>query len=524
MKRNLCSFIVICFVFLSVVFSCDKDRGIPASGVTHDPLEFKITGPVSVTGSSYPFNAADHSAVPQKLAESNYIEEEYFVSGGASVYDFDSNGKVIVKYPDAPYTTRILIRRPADKTKFSGNVIVELNNPTSMFDMDLQWMFCRDFFIENGDIWAGITVKPVSVKALQKFNPERYASLSMANPAPAGERCKIKYSPLNDTEKETENGLVWDIVSQVGRLFKSQKDSNPIKDYNVEYLFATGYSQTGGYLTTYINLIHPLDAAKLDDGKPIFDGYMIGDGDAFMVPINQCLDMLPPGEKSVTVKPCGVPVISVVTQGVLSATYVARRPDSDSPSDMYRRYEIPGAAHVNQKSLDNSPSAEDSEKAGAAPASRNCEGLEEYGTTDFPIEYFMNSAYMNLYEWVKTGVVPPKAEPIKTEILPGNDAGISIKTDEYGNALGGVRHPYVEAPIATYHGSARPLDEASAFFCTLAGYKVPFDNEKIKSLYPVKDEYLNRVGSVVDDMVEKRFLTKSDGEKIKEEAGAVDIW
>ncbi len=278
---------VVCLTSLLLCFSCSKKNRVVSP-------EAKVTGPVAVSSTSYPFNAADHSEKPQDLSAFNYVEEEYFISGNANVYDYDSEGNVIIKTPDAPYTTRILIRRPVDKSSFSGNVVVELNNPTALYDMDLQWMFCRDFFLENSDIWVGVTVKPVALKALQAFNPERYAPLSMNNPQPTDKRCEPEPSTPVDTTSETENGLVWDIISQVGALLKSDREANPIRGYRVDYLIATGYSQTGGYLTTYINLIHPLDTAKLSDGSPIYDGYMIGDGDAFMFPLNQCVDAVPP--------------------------------------------------------------------------------------------------------------------------------------------------------------------------------------------------------------------------------------
>ena len=516
MKKRYYYLAGLCFSVILLCFSCTKTAQDASA-----PL--KVTGPIEVTEESYPFNAADHSAVPQDLAAFNYIEEEYFVSGKANVYDYDADGHVIVRTPDAPYTTRIHIRRPADKSKFSGNVVVELNNPSAMLDMDDQWMFCRDFFLENGDIWVGITVKPVSVKALRVFNPERYASLSMNNPLPPDQRCELQPDRRDDTTPETENGLVWDIVSQVGALLKSDSESNPVKDYNVEYLIATGYSQTGGYLVTYINLIHPLDTAKLEDGSPIYDGYMIGDGDGFMFPINQCADDVPPGEFSISIKPRGVPVISVATQGILNMTMVGRRPDSDTVEDKYRRYEVPGAAHVNQKSNDNKPCPADIQKAGVPPTPANCAGVNEYGVTDFPIEFFMNSAYKNLYTWLRTGTPPPRAEPMIMEKAADKDE-LHVKLDENGNALGGVRNPYVDVPVATYYGQSQPLDEESAFFCMLAGYKEPFDNDKIKTLYPAREDYLNKVNAMADRMVTERLLTKSDGERIKKEAQEIEVW
>jgi hypothetical protein len=503
------------FAALLLCLSCSKE--------VQDTSAVNVTGPVEITSESYPFNAADHSTVPQDLAAFNYTEEEYFISGKANVYDFDAGGNVIVRTPKALYTTRILIRRPADKTKFSGNVVVELNNPTAMYDLDLQWMFCRDFFLENGDIWVGITVKPVAVKALKVFNPERYASLSMNNPLPPDQRCKPEPGMLNDTYPETENGLVWDIVSQIGALLRSDAESNPIRDYHVRYLIATGYSQTGGYLSTYINLIYPLDTAKLPDGNSIYDGYMIGDGDAFMVPLNQCVDAVPPGKTGVKLEPRGVPIISVVTQGLLNMTIAARRPDSDTAEDQYRRYEIPGAAHVNQISNDRKPSPADIQKAGVPPTAANCAGVNENGVTDFPIEFFMDSAYNNLYTWLRTGTSPPKAAPIIVEKVEGNDE-IQIKLDEHGNALGGVRNPYVDVPLGTYYGQSSPLDEESAFFCSLAGYKQPFDDAKIKSLYPSREDYLKKVNAMVESMVNERFLKKSDGERIKNDAQKVKAW
>jgi len=69
-----------------------------------------------------------------------------------------------------------------------------------------------------------------------------------------------------------------------------------------------------------------------------------------------------------------------------------------------------------------------------------------------------------------------------------------------------------------------PLDQESAFFCSLAGYREPFDNDRIKSLYPTEKDYLDRVAAMVDRIVNERFLTESDGERIKKEAEGVEAW
>src|SRR5215813_1353204 len=84
----------------------------------------KATGPLPVTADSYPFMAAKQSTPAFDLSKVGYVEEEYLVSGAANVYDWAADGSVSVKTPNAPYTTRILVRRPT--SGFSGTVVVEL--------------------------------------------------------------------------------------------------------------------------------------------------------------------------------------------------------------------------------------------------------------------------------------------------------------------------------------------------------------------------------------------------------------
>ena len=70
---------------------------------------------------------------------------------------------------------------------------------------------------------------------------------------------------------EGENGLVWDIYSQVGAWVRGHARSNPLR--RVRKVYGFGYSQTGGYLYDYINAIHPRVVAE--DGRPPFDGYIV---------------------------------------------------------------------------------------------------------------------------------------------------------------------------------------------------------------------------------------------------------
>ena len=142
--------------------------------------------------------------MPQDLARSGYVEEEYLVSGKANVYDWPDTGPAVVRTADAPYTTRILVRRPAKRTKFSGNVVVEMLNPSNLFDLNIGWALSHEQFMRNGDVWVGITAKPVAVEALKNFDPERYASLSFANPLPPSDprNCQVIPRPTRATPSE----------------------------------------------------------------------------------------------------------------------------------------------------------------------------------------------------------------------------------------------------------------------------------------------------------------------------------
>jgi hypothetical protein len=502
-----------------------------------------VKGPIPVTANSYPFGAAFRTNAPQDLSKVGYVEEEYLVSGFANVYDFDANSNVVVKTPHAPYTTRILVRRPTSPQKFSGTVIVELLNPTAMYDLDFQWQFANEYFIEHGDAWVGITSKPVTAQALKTFDPKRYAAVSWANPLPPDKTCPKPVSMLPDSTPATENGLIWDIASQVGALLKSEGQQNPLKGFSVKMAFLTGYSQTGGYVVTYVNFIRPLPGALGSNGKPVYDGYLIGDGDGLLTPLSQCSAPIKQGDPRFVITPRPEPVISVASQvmwlgmgimttfiPVLWTDTAAYRPDSDSPKDRYRRYEIAGASHMNMKAASLFPKPEDMIKAGIT-GGPNCTEFATYGMTDFPLEYFLRGAFANLDAWVRSNIAPPKGKRIKVGPVPKGakptwPPTVLVKVDKYGNAVGGVRSPYLDVPTGTYYTHSTPANpEApdSILFCSLVGHKVPFKKDLLMKLYPTHEKYVKKVTKKADKLVKARLITASDGQRIKDEAARATI-
>jgi hypothetical protein len=476
----------------------------PAFAATPVP---KVTGPLPVSAESYPFGAADHTRVPEDLKKIGYVEEEFLVSGTANVYDWPGPGPAVVRTPNAPYTTRVIVRRPKDRSRFSGAIAVELLNPSNLFDLNLGWTINHKQFVRDGDAWVGITAKPVAIAALKNFDPARYAKLSWANPLPLDDS-KNCTTVARDSERETENGLVWDIYTQTAAWLRSSDKSNPFLyggSNTARYLYAWGYSQTGAYLYTYVNAIHPLDVKA--NGKPMFDAYLIAVASA-PSQINQCAAPLPAGDPRRFLRNAGVPVERIMSQSDYLRSMAARRPDSDQAPDLYRNYEIAGSGHATQDELNFAAQPADIEKAKRPVPPMECnEGLR----SRFPSSIVFNAIFANLDAWVRQGVAPPRAEPIHIE------KGAPV-LDSVGNVTGGIRSAYLEVPTSTWYGNS-----TGASFCMIAGHEVPFDHAQLKTLYPTHAAYVDAVQKSVAKLVAERYLIREDGEAVIEEAKRADV-
>lgn len=159
----------------------ERDADADADAAMPETSPLKATR-LAASDASYPFGAADHNRRPMDLAARDYLEEEFIVEGRAKTYEWPESGGVSTRTEPSPYATRVLVRRPNARAKFSGRVVVELLNPTNRFDLQIGWALSHEHFMREGDAWIGITSKPISVVAMQQFDAERYAALSWANP------------------------------------------------------------------------------------------------------------------------------------------------------------------------------------------------------------------------------------------------------------------------------------------------------------------------------------------------------
>jgi hypothetical protein len=121
---------------------------------------------------------------------------------------------------------------------------------------------------------------------------------------------------------------------------------------------------------------------------------------------------------------------------------------------------------------------------------------------DFPQPYFFAGAFANLERWVKDGTPPPRATPIEQ------------KRDEYGNAIGGVRSPWVDAPVATYH-PFRTGGGSTNWMCADIAYWEPFPWPRLEAIYGSHAAYVKRFLASADRLAAERWITAADAEKIR---------
>ena len=238
-----------------------------------------------VTPESFPLNMASHQEDPIELTAFDYVEEEYLVSGTANVYAWkDTTGRCAVRSEDCPYCTRVIVRKPRNPGKFSGNVMVEMMHGGMGIDNpNVGWGSAFEHILSSGDGYVGMSIAGTTFKALKTFDPARYARLSLPNPLPQEERKaagnmasspdqweKNKCGAMPD-DPTTEKGLDMDIMSQVSAMIKRGKPGTPFEGYHAERTYLIGV--TFAEIPCYVSAVLPW--SMLEEGKPIYDGAVI---------------------------------------------------------------------------------------------------------------------------------------------------------------------------------------------------------------------------------------------------------
>ena len=128
--------------------------------------------------------------------------------------------------------------------------------------------------------------------------------------------------------------------------------------------------------------------------------------------------------------------------------------------------------------------------------------------------WLLQAAFHHLVEWVRSGTPPPSAPRLKL----ASSNPVVLARDQYGNALGGVRSPQVDAPIATLSSANN-----GAGFCRLFGSTTPFTPTQLAALYPTHEDFVRAWTVALFTNVAKGYLLPEDATELYNAAAASTI-
>ena len=387
----------------------------------------------------------------ENLSDYGYVQEEFFIEGTANAYDTPAGQTGTVKSSGHPYRTRIVVRRPSSQRRFNGVVLLEWQNVTAGYEIDAHWGVSWPHFVREGYAWVGVSAQRVGVHGA---SPLPGSDPNAPPPVNNGLRAwsPIRYGALDVTASGavTDDSLCYEIFSQAAQAIRSPAGVRPLGRLRPRIVLAVGASQSAGRLSIYHNAIHPLHG--------VVDGFYLLVGGAGL---RTDLD--------------------VKVMQYLSETDLGRGPSRRmADSDEFRSWEVAGTAHSSYYSDEY-----------RAPLIQR-----DFGTDPWPAEcdlppysrvrgyYVIDAQYDWLVRWVRNGVAPPTAP--KLEFTAGETPAIA--RDEDGFAVGGIRLPEIEAPIALNAGA-----NSGATFCVLYGTHQPFDAALLRERYPARGSYVSAV-------------------------------
>jgi Alpha/beta hydrolase domain len=434
------------------------------------------------------------------LESVGYAEQEFLVEGVARSFaltgERTADGRWSVKEDaEAPYVTRILVRRPIDPAAFSGTVAVEWNNVSAGVDVSPDWSLLQRELTGRGHIWVGVSVQKAGVDGggmvdgfhLKRLAPDRYGLL-------------------------VHPGDAWsfDIFSQVGALLRSPSAA-ALGVTGADRLIALGESQSAFFLVTYINAI--------DVEAQVYDGFFVHGRGASGVSLGgawasgrQVDDEVRSVLRAVPERirdDARVPVL--VLQSETDVVVLGGGAPAQPDGEHLRLWELAGASHVDTYTL--VASARDDGRLAPAAFAELMKPTTTlmFATTDFPVnsgpqQHYVGQAALDaLVAWAAGGPPPPTAPRLEL------DAAQHLVPAEHGIARGGIRTPWVDVPTATLSG----LGQSGEGFAVLAGRTDPFDQQTLDRLYPGgRADYLDRFAASLDATIAAGFLRPEDRAEI----------
>jgi hypothetical protein len=399
------------------------------------------------------------------LATVGYTQSEFFIQGSASAHTpvapLTNDGKWnVAQFSPAAYKSRLVVNRPINAKKFNGSVVVEWFNVSGGADASPEWQHTHVELLRKGYVWVGVSAQAVGLNQLKCAAP------GPGCPA-AGD--PVRYASL----AHPGDSYSYDIYSQVGQAVWDQAQL-VLGGLKPKRVIAAGESQSAGRLVTYINAAHPL--------VEVYDGFLIHSRGAGGAALSQApLAAVPTPVPTFIRDDIDEPTIVFAAEND-AGSFVARQDDNAR----YRLWEVAGTAHFDQYGLVQAQNDTgnfqtyvdwfDTMRNPTSNPSPNFSCAVPINTG--PSTFIMRAAVRYLNRWIQIGAPPPQAPRLQTVTV----TPLVYQVDEFGNVLGGIRTPAVDARVARLNGLGQPPGGLNQF-CFLFGITVPLTEEQLEATY-----------------------------------------
>ncbi len=446
-------------------------------------------------------------------SEVGYEQSEFFLSGQATSYTsataLATNGRWQVKpATTAPYKTRIVVYRPINPKRFDGTVVVEWLNVTAGIDAPAAWLNSHDQMVRAGMAYVGVDAQAGGI------NGEAGSIAGAAGAGPIKQTDPARYGSL----QHPGDSYSYSIFQQTGQALHTS-GSELLGGLHPQRVLALGESQSAFRLVTYIDALQPRSPG-------IYDAYFVYSRGGNSSDLSQS-----PQATITTPTPTyirtdlHVPVFLFETEtDLLDLGYLSAR----QPATRYiREWETAGTAHDDTYGLlyaradtGNGVADTDSFQSMSDPPSNPIPGIVDCPA---PVNagshtYELRAALANVNQWMATGAAPRQSP--RLEVNPANRH--AFLTDSNGNALGGIRTPQVQAPVATLSGVGQPGSTSlgtqpsnadsisSGTLCGILGTTVPFTAAHLSALYPTHAAFVAKWDAATAAEVKEGYLLPAD--------------
>jgi Alpha/beta hydrolase domain len=412
-------------------------------------------------------------------------EEE---SGGASTWKDPGtvpNPKVVAVAADAGQTGKLFGKsKNLDKDYLEEEFFFTGTSPAYTSRMVVHRpadpaKFSGTVFMEWYNVTGGIDMGVMWALNREYFIREGHVHVGVSAQQVGADALKTydaeRYEAINHPGDDAANA----IFSQAAMAMRSQTKRLLGSGMQIRAILAGGQSQSSGRLAAYIDSVPPEER--------FYDGYLLHSGGT------------PMGNPD-------VPVFLVFTMVEADGILV------DLPNVV--EWEVAGASHSDAYIARRGAEEQGSDVgiATECPSKMN----------EIPAYRVYNAAIDWLNKWVRKGERPPAGAPLQ----PG-------QVDEYGNALGGVRLPDIDVPVATYTATGdlgtnlvdllSRFDVLSTFTCVASGGTAPLTEQQLLELYPTHKSYVQQYAKAADGALANGYLLKADYEAAIENAQSAPI-